>query len=414
MAEYLTREDYAPLLNKRITVGLTASSAIYRSIDLMRKLLRLGAELEVVMTRESTKFIGIDLVEWAVGKKPRVELTGRIEHVELANWSDLLVIAPATVKTLSKIVYGIADELLPLLAITMNGMNKKIAAVPTMNVSLYNSRAYRAIEERLKEHGIYVIPPLLEENRLKYPPLEDLAHCIDAIANRGRDLEGLRVLVTTGPTREYIDPVRVITNPSSGYMGVAISREASCRGSEVDLVHGPVSVQLPYMVSKHSVESTADMASAVHKLTENKKYDIAIFAAAPADYTVAARSSVKISSREHQVITINLRTTPRVVKHVSKRNRPSVIAIFAAETASSVEELVGKARDKLEEYDANLVVANSVKPGVGFSSKYIDACIVDESSYEYLGAVRKEHLARLLVDRIAALVGERKSEQQSR
>ncbi|MEM1675302.1 MAG: bifunctional phosphopantothenoylcysteine decarboxylase/phosphopantothenate--cysteine ligase CoaBC [Desulfurococcaceae archaeon] len=413
MAESLTKAEYKPLSGKNIVVGLTASSSIYRSIDLMRMLLRLGASVKAVMTKASTRFIGPDLVEWAIGEKVFIRETGRVEHIELAKWSDMLLIAPATVKTISKIAYGLADELLTLLAISMNGLDKKIAIVPTMNIALYKSMIYKDIERKLVEKNIVIIPPFIEEDRVKYPPLDDLVYCVDTIVNRGWSSIGLKTLVTTGPTREYIDPVRVITNPSSGYMGVVISRELACRGFSVDLVHGPVSTNLPYMVNKYSVETTVEMANTVSKLTENQRYDIAIFAAAPVDYTVLVKSSVKISSREQTTLSLNLKTTPKVVKQISRKNKPHVLVIFAAETVNSVEQLIDKAREKLVDYNADIVVANNIKQGVGFSSKYIDACIITENSSEYLGIVRKEYLARIIVDKALDLLKQRKVDNYS-
>ncbi len=159
MSEYLARREYAPLTGKRIILGLTASSAIYKSIDLARSLIRLGAEIDVVMTNESLKLIGPDLVEWAIGRKPYLEVTGSIEHITLSHKADALVVAPATLKTLSKIAYGYTDELLPLLATAMLGLGKKVVIVPTMNIALYNSPQYKAVEKKLREIGVHVIQP---------------------------------------------------------------------------------------------------------------------------------------------------------------------------------------------------------------------------------------------------------------
>jgi len=409
LSEYLARREYAPLTGKRIILGLTASSAIYKSIDLARSLIRLGAEIDVVMTSKSLKLIGSDLVEWAIGRKPYLEITGSIEHITLSHKADALVVAPATLKTLSKIAYGYTDELLPLLATAMLGLGKKVVVVPTMNIALYNSPQYRAVEEKLGEIGVHVIKPYIEEDRVKYPPLEDLVHCIDAIVNRGLDLAGLNILVTAGPTREYIDPVRVITNPSSGYMGVLIAREAACRGANVDLVHGPLAVKPPYMTSKYPVETTADMAKTVSRLTSSKKYDVAIYAGAPADFTVLSRSSSKIPTRETRELTITLKPTLKVVKHVSRQNKPRVNIIFAAETVQTPSELVEKARAKIIDYNADLAVANRVLPGIGFSSEYIDVCIVTREQHTCYGVTRKELIARIIVDKALELLKQTKA-----
>jgi len=402
LSEIPVTSDYKPLTGKSIVLGLTSSSAIYRSIDLARSLIRMGAAIDVVMTREAARLVSPTLIEWAVGRKPYVELTGAVEHIALAQRADMLVVAPATLRTMARVAYGFTDELLPLLAAAMLGLRKRVMVVPAMNMALYASPQYRDVEARLRAMGVHVLKPLIEEGKAKYPPLEDLAHCIDAYANRGADLSGRRILVTAGPTREYIDPVRVITNPSSGLMGVLVAREAACRGAEVDLIHGPLSVKPPYMVERIPVETTEDMARAVAKLTSVKRYDAAVFAAAPADFTVAEKSTSKIPSRELGELVIRLKPTPKAIKQVSTESRPQVIVAFAAETASDHLELVERARAKLEEYGADYVVANRVYGGVGFASSYIDVCIVERSGHKCYGVIRKEMLARLILDLVAA------------
>jgi phosphopantothenoylcysteine decarboxylase/phosphopantothenate--cysteine ligase len=409
LSEYLRRYEYAPLSGKKIVLGLTASSAVYKSIDLARQLIRNGAIVDIVLTRETLKLIGADLVEWAVGRKPYVETTGLIEHIDLAHKADALVIAPATLKTMSRIAYGYTDELLPLLATAMLGLGKKVLVVPTMNKALYDSPQYRMIHERLAENNVYVLPVFIEEDRVKYPPINDLVHCIDALVNRGRDLEGVKAVVTAGPTREYIDPVRIITNSSTGYMGVLIARELACRGAEVDLVHGPLGVDKPYMVRGCSVETTAEMAHKLGELTSSRRYDVGVYAAAPSDFTVLSRSSSKIPTRESRELTLTLKPTIKVVKHISRQNKPGINIIFTAETTDTYEELVQRAREKINDYGADLAVANRVYRGVGFASEYIDACIVGMNERLCYGVIHKKLLARILVDRIKDMLESRRA-----
>lgn len=403
LVEELRLHDYAPLKGRRIIIGLTSGAAIYRAVDYVRNLRRMGADVRVVMTREATKLIGVELMKWASGREVYVETTGWVEHIELAKWGDVLVIAPATLRTLARLAYGYTDELLPLLSAAMLGLGKKVIVVPTMNIALYNSPQYRDIESKLKEMGVLLIKPLVEEDKAKFPPLEDLTFCTEVLTNRSMDLEGRRVLVTAGATREYIDPVRVITNPSSGLMGVLIAREAVCRGAFVDLIYGSVSVGLPYNVNKHRVESTMDMAKKVEELTETNTYDAVIFAAAPIDFTVLSKSSKKIPSREAKSLTISLTLSVKVAKYVSKRNKPKLMVIFAAETVDTYDELIKAALSKLDDYGADVCVANIVgRKGVGFSEPYIDACIVKKDGSVCYGIVRKEFIARVTVDYIAS------------
>ncbi len=403
MSEILVRKIYAPLTGKNILIGLTGSSAVYKSIDLARTLIRMGANVKIVMSREATRFLGIDLVEWAINEKPYIEESGRAEHILLSDWADVMVIAPATLNTMARIAYGLSDQLIHLTAISMIGLSKKVVFVPAMNTRLYYSGQYRDISEKLSRiENVVIIPPLIEEGKAKYPPINDLAHCIDAIVNRGRDLRGKKILVTAGPTIEHIDPVRVITNMSSGLMGVLIAREAFCRGAFVKLVHGPLRTDPPYAVEKYSVRSTIEMAKAISKITGREKIDAAIFAAAPSDFMVIARSNRKISTREEQSLIVRLKPTPKTIKYISKINRPDKIVIFVAETTSDHSELVGKAIDKLRDYNADIAIANNVGyEGIGFSSEYIDACIVFKNGeYKCYGVVFKELIAREIIDLI--------------
>jgi phosphopantothenoylcysteine decarboxylase/phosphopantothenate--cysteine ligase len=399
LPEELKPREITPLKGRRIVLGLTASSSIYRSIDLARELIRMGASVRVVMTRASTRLIGIDLVYWATGWEPLVESTGRTEHIDLAGWGDVMVVAPATLNTMGKIAGGILDELLPLTAATMMGDGKPIIFVPAMNIRLYNSPQYKRVEETLRGYGAIIIKPLIEEGRAKYPPIPDLAYCIDAVANRGQDLRGARVLVTAGATLEKIDPVRAITNPSSGLMGVLIAREAACRGALVDMVHGRLSVQAPYNTTRYYAETTSEMASLVRELTSRYKYDAAVFAAAPADFRPLEAKETKIPTASTERLVVTLVPTEKVIKSIS--SRPRVMVGFAAETASG-EGLVERAKRKLDEYGVDLVVAHNVLTrGAGFSESYLDAILVSRRDVKRMGVAHKYIIAREIVDFIS-------------
>ncbi|MEM2170296.1 MAG: bifunctional phosphopantothenoylcysteine decarboxylase/phosphopantothenate--cysteine ligase CoaBC [Desulfurococcaceae archaeon] len=403
LSEEISALVYQPLQGKKLVLGVTGSSAIYRSVDLARKLIRMGASVKVVMTRFSTKLMSPDLFYWATGNKPYTEMTGETEHIDLAKWGDAMVIAPATLNTMSKIAHGVLDELLPLTAVTMLGDGKRVIVVPAMNIRLMNSPQYKKAVEVLQDQGVFIVPPLIEEDKAKYPPLADLSHCIDALVNRGKDLAGLRVLVTAGPTRERIDPVRVITNPSSGLMGVLVAREAACRGAEVTLVQGQLSVEAPYLVKKIYAESTEEMASTVKSLTSDLEFDVGVFAAAPADYRPTVSSSVKVSSRMMPRLTLELETTPKVIKQVVRR--PRLLIAFAAETASG-EELAEKAREKLAEYGADLLVANNVLSDLGgFGKEFLDAVIIDSKGIVKKGILLKYEASRLILDYVVENLG---------
>ena len=407
--EELTSLIHRPLLGKKIILGVTGSSSIYKSIDLARKLMRMGAIIRVVMTRFATKLVTPDLFHWATGSKPYIEMTGETEHIDLAKWGDAIVIAPATLNTMSKIAHGILDELLQLTAVTMMGEGKKVIIVPAMNIRLMNSPQYKRVTKILEEEGVVLIPPFIEEDKAKYPPLEDLAHCIDAIVNRGRDLVNTRIIVTAGPTREHIDPVRVITNPSSGLMGVIAAREAACRGASATLIHGPVSAALPYMVERIYTETTEDMARTISDLTSRIEYDAGIFSAAPADYRPKYSSREKIPSRAAPTLTIELESTPKIIKNIAKR--PKIVVGFAAETCDR-SKLLDKALEKLKDYGVDLIVANNVlSEQAGFAKDFLDAVITSGDKVIAEGLLTKYEVARLIVDYIVKNLGNTTSQQ---
>lgn len=404
LRETLSLGGYAPLIGRNIAIGLTAGASVYRSIDLIRALRRMGASVKVVMTRESTKLIGPELLKWASGSQPYVETTGWVEHIELAKWSNIFVIAPATLRTMARIANGYADELLPLLAAAALGYGKKVVLVPAMNIGLYKSPQYKSVVEKLESQGVVVIPPLIEEDKAKFPPLEDLTYCIETLTNRDLDMKGKRVLVTSGATREHIDPVRVITNPSSGLMGRLLALESACRGATVDYVRGFVSVKTPYIVNEYVGLSNSELAEWVEKLTDQYLYDAVIHSAAPIDFSVLGKSGKKIASRESESITITLKPSIKVAKYISKRNKPRVKVIFAAETVDDYEELIEKARFKMSDYEASFCIAHRLSSTSGFSTDYLDACYVDPKEAVCYGRVRKEFIARVILDRVSTML----------
>ncbi len=405
MEEISRKYVFSGLRDKKIIIGLTASSAIYRSIDLARELIRHGAKVVFTATEETKKFIGETLLEWAVGSKPIYEATGKVEHIELAEWADAMLVAPATLATMSRIAYGITEDIVSLTAATILGSGKKLIVVPSMNVKLYNSPQYRRTTETLKSLGVFVTPPYISEGKAKFPPLRDLIHLVDAMINRGRDLDGINVLITGGATREYIDPVRIITNPSSGLMGILLALEMGARGAFVDLVLGASSHPPPYYVAVHRCETTIEMINVVKKLSQNKRYDAAVFAAAPSDFKPLIKTKEKIDTHDISVLNLRIKVNPKVVNAIPRTKRPRVKIIFAAETVADETTLIEKAMRKLDIYDADMVVANIVGKGLpGFSSELITTCIVTRNERICLGTIGKNILARRIADEISRLI----------
>jgi phosphopantothenoylcysteine decarboxylase/phosphopantothenate--cysteine ligase len=383
------------LEGKTVILGITGSVAAYKAVDTARWLIRRGARVIPVMTYEARKYVGEILLYWATGFKPLVELTGETEHVGLVRSSDSILIAPATLSTVAKIAYGIVDNPVALAAVSALGYGKSVIVAPAMHSSLYDSEQYKSAVKRLEEQGVTIIPPVAEKGVARYPQPELVARIAASVTSRGRDMRGLRVLVTAGPTREWLDRVRFISNPSSGRMGVEVAVESWSRGASVDLVHGPMSLQPPHMVRRFNVETTSDMRDIVSKLTE-EEYDVIVAAAAPVDFTPGERYEGKVKSGVELIL--NLKPTPKVLEGI--RRKPRVLVAFAAEHTLDVDKLREAALEKLNRYKADIVVANPVGfPGTGFASETNMALIAyGDGSYRVLGAMHKELLARLVVD----------------
>ncbi|MCE4620015.1 MAG: phosphopantothenoylcysteine decarboxylase, partial [Desulfurococcales archaeon] len=258
---------------------------------------------------------------------------------------------------------------------------------------------YTRAVEILRSQAV-IIPPRVEEGIAKYPDPWIVARVAAATTSRGEDLKGKRVLVTAGATREWIDPTRFISNPSSGRMGIELAIEAWARGAEVDLVYGHVEHTLPHMVNLFPAETTEDMTETVSRLVGEKQYDIALAAAAPADYRPVNTSRSKIRSGLEN-LSLTLTPTPKVAGIL--RSASKYLVVFAAETARSLGELEDYALEKMEKYRADAVIANRVGTrDVGFSSPYLDALVIwrdrDTTRKSFLGKIDKELLARLILD----------------
>ncbi|MGC9071383.1 MAG: bifunctional phosphopantothenoylcysteine decarboxylase/phosphopantothenate--cysteine ligase CoaBC [Acidilobus sp.] len=391
------------LKGRCVAVGVTASASIYRALDTARSLMRRGADVRVIMTREATRLVSPTLFEWATGHRAIVDIGGEIEHVELSRECSGLLVAPATYSTLSKIAYGIADSPVSLTAVTIMGYGKPVAVIPAMHEGMERSPQYREIEERLRSQGVLIIPPRVVEGAAKYPNPYVVARVFTGFVLRGLDLKGARVLVTAGATRSWIDRVRFVTNPSSGRMGVEVAMEAFARGAAVDLVHGSVEIEIPHFIRSHPVETTEQMAEKVRELTSGQEYDVIVGAAAPLDFRVKEPFKGKLKSDGSYSIT--LEPSLKVLSSVAKR--PKVLVSFAADVVNNDEELLSSAIEKASKYGADLVVANPVNVGsYGFASIYDYTVIVRASSREYvnLGLQRKEVVARHLLDEVASML----------
>ena len=388
--------DY--LAGRCIVLGITGSVSAYRSIDLARWLMRRGARVVPVLTKPAAGLVAPQMFHWATGEEPIVDMGGDVEHIGLSRYCDSMVVAPATLSTMSKIAWGIVDNPVALTAISMVGYGKPVVIVPAMHGNMMESYAYRRAASQLVADGYVLIPPKIEEGVAKYPDVWLVGRIVAAVTTRGRDLDGRRVLVTAGATREWIDPARFISNPSSGRMGIELAVEAWARGAQVDLVYGHVTHPLPHVVNLHHAETTEEMAARVAELSSTG-YDILAAAAAPADFRPAGYSREKIRSGRR--LTIELEPTPKVIE--SAMGRAKVLIVFAAESTGDPDRLVEAAREKMEKYYADIVVANNIASReVGFSAEKLEVVVgwKEGSSVRFkrLGRVNKEMIARILLD----------------
>ncbi len=385
------------LAGKRIALCVTASASIYRAPETARLLMRHGADVIPVMTREAASLLSPEVMRWATGNDPVVEVTGRIEYVELTEGKgrvDAVVVAPMTENAAAKVVGGIADDAVSLLVSCALGSGIPVVVAPAMHASMYSSPVVRDLMARLRSLGIVVVGPTVKEGKAKLAQPEDV---LDAViyATWPKPLSGRRYVVTAGPTRERIDMVRFVTNPSSGRMGLELARVLRALGGDVTIVHGPISLRPPWDVKAVGVESAREMLAAVLGALEGA--DGLFAAAAVADYEPAEVHSGKIESRRHPTLQLTLRATPKVVEEV-RRSFPGIDLVLFKASYGAVED----PREVFQEYaalDPVLVAVNDVsRKGIGFGAEENELVVVTRSGLvRKLGPARKSRVARDLV-----------------
>lgn len=400
------------LAEKRIVLGVSGGIAAYKACDLVSRLRKRGAQARVVLTKHACEFVPPLTFETLSGNRAYTDAFDRkfeIEHIALAKWADAMVVAPATANALAKMAAGIADD---LLSTTLLAVAAPILVAPAMNAAMWRHPATQENVRRLARRGVRFVGP--EAGRLacgdddvgRMSEPEQIVEALEALfaqparaeARRG-DLAGRRVLVTAGPTVERIDPVRFITNRSTGKMGYAIAEAAARRGAEVELVSGPVRLDCPEGVSRVMVESSAQLCEAV--LSRAAACDAVIQAAAPADFTPASVSETKIK-KTGEGMALALKPTTDIAAALGARKRPGqVLVAFAAET----NDLIENARGKLARKNADLVVANDVtRPGAGFGADTNIVVLVTRDSARELPQMPKAEVADAILDEVAALL----------
>ena len=390
------------LRHKKVLLGVTGSISVYKACELVRLLVRDGAEVQVVMSPAAIQFVGAMTFE-ALSRNPvRTALFDReaelaMSHIELARWADVVAVAPASAHCLAKLATGLADDLLTTLCLATHA---PIMIAPAMNTAMWENPATQAHVHTLTERGVRVIDPDVGEQACgETGPgrLPDPEFLRTAIAELGTDraLQGIHAIVTAGPTREPIDPARFISNFSTGRMGCAIAEALLERGARVTLIHGPIDVLPPPEANCVPITTAAEMLEEVLKHTEDCQLLVAN--AAVADWRPRAIANRK-AGKVRGLKTLELEPTPDILAIIGqKASRPFLVG-FAAET----EDLEEKARAKLHAKNADLMVANRIGEERGFGDTENTLEVVSADSVTQLGPDSKNTLARQLVDHIAA------------
>jgi len=396
------------LTGREIVLGVTGGIAAYKSAALVSRLRHLGANIHVIMTKNATEFVAPLTFQTLSGNQVTVDTFHapeywNVEHVALAKRAEIFVIAPATANIMAKMACGIADD---MLSTTVLATKAPILLAPAMNTGMWTADATRANLKTLRDRGVQTVGPgsgMLAcgdsgDGRMSEP--DEIVAAIDRILNAKKDLSGLRVLVTAGATRERLDPVRFLTNDSSGKMGFALAEAARDRGAEVTVVRGSVSAAEPGGVRIVPVESALDLYDAM--MRECGAQDIIIQAAAVADYRFAEIKGEKMKKQPGSGrLTLELVENPDVAKAVGDKKRPGQILIgFAAETNRVIEH----ASEKLKAKNLDMIVANDVtQPGAGFNVDTNIAALITREGTTDLPLQTKRSLAEAILDRAAAL-----------
>ena len=395
------------LNGKRILLGVTGSIAAYKAVELLRLLTKAGAEVQVVMTEAATKFVA-PLTFETLTRQPvlldmwSLEYSHRIGHIEATRRADLFVVAPATARTIARLALGLGDDFLSCIYLASRC---PVVVAPAMDCDMFEHQAVQENLGRLRDRGVHIVQPdtgplasgMVGRGRLA--ALSEILGRIELILGPRQDLEGQVVLVTAGPTREPLDPVRFLSNRSSGKMGYAIAEAAAARGAHVILVSGPTALAAPPDVDVIHVETAEEMHRAV--LAKLEPAGVVIKAAAVADYRPKRKAAGKIK-KGHAVSEIALEPTPDILAELGKRKGKRVLVGFAAET----DDLVANARKKLERKNLDLVVANDVgRAGAGFDVDTNVVTILDAmGGVEELPLLSKREVADRILDRVKGLL----------
>ncbi len=392
------------LKGKTIILGVSGSIAAYKAVDIARRLIRDGATVKVVMTSSATKFVTPLTFRTLTKQSVATELftensKSKICHISLSDEADIILVAPATANIINKTANGVADD---LLSTTLLAADVPIIFAPAMNSKMYLSEATQKSLNRLKAFGFRVIEPTLgelacgEEGVGRLAEVDTIVEVIKFETAKEKDLKNRSVVVTAGGTREEIDPVRYISNRSSGKMGYAIANELTKRGAKTTLISAPTYLPTPQNVNFISVSNASDMQREMLQYFD--KCDAVIMAAAVADFTPAEPVSKKIKRNKTGNFSLKLKSNPDIIKELGRIKKKQILIGFAAET----EDLIENARKKIEEKNLDLIIANDVsKPEIGFEEDFNEVTILNKKGIvKKVPRMTKREIARIIVDKL--------------
>lgn len=385
-----------------VVLGVTGGIAVYKACELLRLLQKRGIDVFVVMTQNACRFVAPLTFETLSGHPVAVDTfdrpqTWEVEHIALAKRADLFLLAPATANIMGKMACGIADD---MLSTTVMATRAPVLVAPAMNTGMWENAAVQQNVKTLRARGVEIVAPVsghLACGDSGAGKLEDVA----VIAERAcellfakKDMEGLRVMVTAGPSREALDPVRYISNRSSGKMGYAIAQAAQKRGAEVTLLSGPVVIEAPQGVKLVPFTTTQELLDRASELAQEQ--DLLIQAAAPADYRAKEVAPQKIKKQGGEPMTFTLVENPDVAATLGKAKRSGQVFVgFAAET----NDVLAHARDKLARKNLDMIVANDVtRPGAGFDVDTNIVTLITKDGQEALPMMSKAEVAQRILD----------------
>ena len=390
-----------------VVLGVSGGIAVYKACELLRLLQKRGIDVFVVMTQNACRFVAPLTFETLSGHPVAVDTfdrpqTWEVEHIALAKRADLFLIVPATANIIGKMACGIADD---MLSTTVMATHAPVMIAPAMNTGMWENPAVQQNIKTLIMRGVHVVTPVSghlacgDSGAGKLEDVEVIARRAEEVLSAKRDLEGLRVLVTAGPSREALDPVRYISNRSSGKMGYSIAENAAKRGAKVTLLSGPVSLDAPKGVDIVPFLTTQELLD--HALELVDEQDIIIQAAAPADYRAQEIAPQKIKKQSGEPVTFTLVENPDVAATLGREKREGQVFVgFAAET----NDVIAQAQDKLVRKNLDMIVANDVtRPGAGFDVDTNIVTLITGEGQEALPMMTKAEVADQILDHVMKL-----------